>query len=63
MPATKKCPECNGCMSKFWILPNRYYYCEFCRTHYGGVDSELVLIESSEINKLRSEENKNELAT
>lgn len=52
---TKKCPECNGCMSKQWILPNRYYYCEFCRTYYGGRDDNLQLIDKEIINNLVKE--------
>lgn len=36
-----KCPECNGCMAPIWVLPNRYYYCEFCRTYYAGKDKDL----------------------
>ena len=38
---TKKCPECNGCMDLVWVLPNRYYYCDFCEVYYGGADSNL----------------------
>lgn len=52
---TKKCPECNGCMNKFWILPNRYYYCEFCETYYGGRDEALVLQDKDYIHSLQKE--------
>lgn len=52
---TKKCPECNGCMEKQWILPNRYYYCEFCRTWYGGRDDALQLIPKEDIMNLLKE--------
>lgn len=41
-----KCPECNGCMGAVWFMPNRYYYCGFCRTYYGGRKGELVLVEA-----------------
>jgi hypothetical protein len=52
---TRKCPECNGCMGKFWILPDRYYYCEFCREYYGGMDSNLELVDRDKVLKLLKE--------
>lgn len=56
MGATVKCPVCNGCMTKFWILPNRYYYCDFCLTYYGGRDDGLSLVPSEQILALQKEE-------
>lgn len=50
----KKCPECNSCLSHFWLLPNRYYYCGFCHTYYGGRDDNLQLVESPYKDKIES---------
>jgi hypothetical protein len=56
---TKKCSECAGCMVKFWILPDRYYYCEFCKTYYAGNDSSLELVDRELVHKLLKENNAN----
>ena len=60
MPLTKKCPECNGCMAKFWILPNRYYYCDFCLVYYGGRDDGLYIVSKDEIDRLLKEQQEKE---
>lgn len=44
MASKIKCPECNGCMSAQWIMPNRYYFCEFCRIYYAGMDKDLHIV-------------------
>lgn len=40
--STKKCPECVGCMALIYVDNSRYFYCEFCRTYYGGKEPRLV---------------------
>lgn len=45
----KKCPECNGCMDLMWIGTNRYYFCDFCKTYYGGRDDAIQLIPKEQI--------------
>ena len=49
-----KCPECRSCMSPFWILPSRYYYCGFCHVYYTGRDTELQLTESPYADRIES---------
>jgi len=52
MAHKKKCPECNGCMSVMYISSHRFYYCEFCRSYYGGQDVNLFLVPRDVINAL-----------
>lgn len=33
-------------MSALWVMPDRYYYCGFCHTYYGGRVGELNLVPS-----------------
>lgn len=41
-----KCPVCNSCMSPFWLLPTRYYYCGFCHVYYTGRDDALEVTDN-----------------
>jgi formate dehydrogenase maturation protein FdhE len=47
--ARKKCKECLGCFSFFWIDGERYYHCVLCKTTWKGRDSELVQCEDPRI--------------
>jgi len=60
MANKKKCPECNGCMVAQWILPDRFYFCEFCRVYYGGMDTSLKIVPDPHLAKYL-EENSNEM--
>lgn len=31
-----KCTVCHGCLDPIWIMPNRYWHCDFCDKWYGG---------------------------
>lgn len=53
-----KCPECNSCMSPVWVMPNRYYYCGFCKIWYGGRDGELVIVPNPNQDKIEEASNK-----
>lgn len=50
-----KCKECNSCMAPIWILPNRYYYCDFCRVYYTGMDEALTIFPREDMYKLMQE--------
>lgn len=52
MPHRVKCPDCNSCLAPQWIMPNRYYYCDFCRVYYGGRDGELYIVPTETIHKM-----------
>lgn len=42
-------------MAPFWVLPNRYYYCNICNSYYTGRDKELTLMNREEMYRLIQE--------
>lgn len=42
-------------MMKFWILPDRYYFCGFCRVYYGGMDTHLEIVPNPHLEKYLKE--------
>ncbi len=39
-------------MSPVWVMPNRYYYCSFCRQWYGGRVDELAKVDNPNQDKI-----------
>lgn len=53
-----KCKECLSCMSAIWVMPNRYYYCGFCRVWYGGRKEDLHVVPNPNQDKIDAATNK-----
>lgn len=46
-------------MAAIWLLPNRFYYCEFCKVYYTGMDTDLYIVPNPYLER-HAQENKNE---
>jgi hypothetical protein len=53
-----KCKVCLSCMSPVWVMPDRYYYCGFCRQWYGGTDADLQPVPNPNQDKIDAALNK-----
>jgi hypothetical protein len=45
----KKCPICNGCMDQYWIGPDMYFYCWFCKKYFRLSNHKFIEVEKPNV--------------
>lgn len=51
-----KCKICNGCLESVWILPKRFFYCDFCEKYFDIIDGDLVEITKEVIEEFKNKQ-------